>query len=260
MLNCSEGGIMKAFKRVRGILLLLVLTMGMAVFAQMPAQAAKIQKVHTIYWRARLTDTVKVKIKGKKRKLKPGTQVVVINRNYLQRGKSKVTYKGAKFKVKNTKLFFIEDLCTATTQGDYNLDTKLHFVNKAHRFTSKTPYLVWICLDKQRVNVFKGRVGAWTLVKKMKCSSGLADSPTKVRWNGRIGFKERVYNYSNPTFSATVQYFNEFGGSGIHKWSGPGKEQLLGKHTASHSCVRLGKSAAIWFYKTVPVGSRVVIY
>ncbi len=234
--------------------------MGFVVFAQMPVQAARIQKVHTIYWSAKLTDTVKVKIKGKKRKLQPGTDVVVINRSYLQRGKSRVLYKGAKFKVKNTKLHFISDLCTAVTEGDYNLDTKLHFVNKAHRFKSKTPYLVWICLDKQRVNVFKGSVGNWVLVKRMKCSSGLADSPTKVRWNGRIGFKERVYSYSNPTFSATVQYFNEFGGSGIHKWSGPGKEQLIGKHTASHSCVRLGKTHAIWFYNTVPIGTRVVIY
>ena len=77
--------------------------MGIAVFAQIPAQAAQIQKVHTIYWRAELTDTIKVKIKGKKRKLQPGTDVVVINRSYLQRGKSKVLYKGKIFKVKNTK-------------------------------------------------------------------------------------------------------------------------------------------------------------
>ena len=251
---------MKALQRIRGILLLLALTMGIAVFAQTPAQAAQIQKVHTIYWSAKLTDTVKVKINGKKRKLQPGTEVVVINRNYLQRGKSKVLYKGKKFKVKNTKLFFVADLCTVVKEGDYNLETKLHFVNKAHKLKSKTPYLVWICLDKQRINVFKGSVGNWVLVKKMKCSTGLADSPTKVRWNGRIGFKERVYSYSNPTFSATVQYFNEFGGSGIHKWGGPGKEQLLGKHTASHSCVRLNRTNAIWFYNTVPIGTRVVIY
>lgn len=256
----SEGGIMKALQRIRGILLLIALTMGIAVFVRMPSQAAQIQKVHTIYWKAKLTCDIKVKIKGKKKKLKEGTNVVVTNRSYLPSGRSKVSYNGAKFKVKNTKLYFIEDLCTVVKEGDYNLETKLHFVNKAHSFPSKTPFLVWICLDKQRINIFRGAAGNWTLVKKMRCSSGLADSPTKARWNGRIGFKARVYSYSNPTFSATVEYFNEFGGSGIHKWGGPGRAQLLGKHTASHSCVRLSKANAIWFYNTVPIGTRVVIY
>lgn len=219
------------------------------------------QTVHTIYWNAKLRSAKAINVDGEKIKLKKGTRVLVLYRPHSRKGKCTCEKDGIRFKVPYSSLSFISDACTIK-DGDYSVEVKENFVNVKHHLTSKTKYLIWASLDKQRVNVFQGsgNGGDWKLVRVSKCSSGSFESPTKIGFNMDIGFKKRVYHYSNPTFSATVQWFMEFGGSGFHKYAGSGRAKNLGKHPVSHSCVRLVKKHVKWMYKNVPVKTRVVIW
>ena len=254
-----------------GLLILLFLLL----MAQMPAHAEEtpaqeapaqqeepLEQVKTIRWRAKLTANIKVSVNGHKVYLKEGKNVVVTNRKFSNTGmtgKSKVLIEGKEVRIPNKYLFFVKDLCSVVKQGDYKRETKERFVN-SRTFRSKTGYLVWICLDKQRVNIFTGpKAGKnWTLVKTCKCSTGKAETPTTPHWNADISFKERRYKYYKN--DGYLNYFSEVSGSGMHEWIGGGRAKLFGKHTASNGCIRLSKAAAIWVFENVPVKTRVIIY
>lgn len=249
----TRAGIFIAF-------VLLVLSCAMFLSAH-PAKAEEIQPVHGIYWIGKMRTDKKATINGQSVYLKKKEKVLVVSRPYDRQGNSIVEKDGVRIPVPYNSISYITDACTIN-QGDYNTTTKEYFVNVQHHLTSKTRYLIWASLDKQRLNLFEGsgNGGDWKLIRVSKCSSGSAQSPSRTGFGMDIGFKKRVYRYSNPTFSATVQYFMEFSGSGFHKWAGGGRKKNLGKHPVSHSCIRLEKKHAIWMYKNVPAHTRVVVY
>ena len=218
-----------------------------------PAQTAPtepIQDVHTIYWRAKLRSDVK---KNGVTVLHGGQWVVVVNRAY-RRGKSVVQYDGGTVRVPNSNLFFSEDLCTTVKEGDYNRTTKLWYVNESRKLHSRTNYLIWVSLDKQRVNVFtRGAGGKWEIVKELKCSTGLPESPSKAGLH-KCDFKALWFRGCN--------FYVEYGGSGIHKWVRSDYKDIhkLGKHTASQSCIRLVRRDAKWLYNTIPVNTTILVW
>ena len=243
-----------------GTFILLIVLMGLGRSNRVSADAT--EKVKTIRWQAALTADVKVRIHGKKVKLRAGKKVVVVKRKFSttgSSGKSTIQVKGVKVKVSNSKLFFIRDLCSVTETGDYSRETKEAFVNK-RRFPSRTPYLIWISLDKQRVNVFTGPKsgGQWKLIKRCKCSTGKAETPTTPHWNADISFKAPKYKYFKN--NGYLNWFSEVSGSGIHQWVGSNRKALLGKHTASNGCIRVSAAHAKWIFDTIPVKTRVVIW
>ena len=268
----SGRGAVRAFAVCLMVLLFLLLMSQLpalkaahAVHAEEAAPQAPqepIEEVSTIRWKAKLTANISVRVNGHKVYLKEGKNVVVTNRKFSNTGttgKSKVLIEGKEVRIPNKYLFFVKDLCSVVKQGDYNRATKENFVNR-RTFRSKTGYLVWICLDKQRVNIFTGPKsgGNWTLVITCKCSTGKAETPTTPHWNADISFKERRYKYYKN--DGYLNYFSEVSGSGMHVWIGGGRAKLFGKHTASNGCTRLSKAAAIWVFENVPVKTRVIIY
>lgn len=233
---------------IRRVLLMALIVLFIPVSKNTTYAETQNQRVHTIYWEAKLNADI---VKKKEIILHKDSSVVVVKRNYFN-GKSVVRYPGGTVKIPNRYLTFVRDLCTGA-QGDYSRRTKESFVNEKKKYGSKTKYLIWVSLDKQRVNVFIGSRRKWRLVKVFKCSSGLPETPTHagvfrcdlvVKW-----FKG-------------CQYFVEFGGSGIHKWAGSDKKDLykIGKHTASQSCVRVRKKNARWLFKHIPVNTKIVIW
>lgn len=218
-----------------------------------PANEGKepIQDVHTIYWRAHLHTNVK---KNGRTVLHSGQSVVVVNRNYNRGGRSLVKYDEGTVRVPNGSLSFYEDLCTSATEGDYNRTTKLWYVNERRGLRSRTNYLIWVSLDKQRVNVFtRGEDGKWEIVKELKCSTGLPESPSRAGLH-KCDFKELWFRGCN--------FYVEYGGSGIHKWVRSDYKDIykLGKHTASQSCIRLVRRDAKWLYKVIPVNTTILVW
>ena len=242
IVKMCESGVRSS--RRKTFLFIVILLLGMTVQAAWDTPAA--EQVHTIYWKASLRRSVKVN----KLTLKKGTPVVVINRSYHSGTRSKVRYRDLVFSISNSALSYKGDL-TTISKGDYSTQVKEAFINGRKKAASKTSWLIWVSLDKQRVNVFRGQQGAWDLVKVFKCSTGKAHTPTVAGWN-TIDVKRK--------YVSGCKYYTEVNGSGIHKWPGTVNKKVLGYHTASHSCIRLYENSAKWIYDHVPRKTKVLVY
>ena len=199
-----------------------------------------LQQVRTLSWKATLLRNVRTKYG----RFRAGTVVTVV------RGGAKciIRLKGHNYSISKQYLSFGEDLASVVTKGDYTKRIKNTYINSAaHK--SKSKYLVWVSLDKQRVNVFKGSNKKWKLVKVFKCTTG-RDNSTPI---GNFTIKSKVPNYNG------LAYYMAFSGSGFHRWPGMGVESI-GTHTQSHGCIRMTQSDIIWMYNNLPVGTRVWIY
>ena len=211
--------------------------------AIMPGET--LQTVKTLAWKATLRRTVKTKYG----RFKAGTTVTVI------KGGSKciISLGGHNYKIASKYLSFGQDLASIVTDGDYNTSTKISYANSTKR-TSKTSYLVWVSLDKQRINVYKGSSGNWKLVKVFKCTTG-ANNSTPI---GTFTIRKKMHSYTGQ-YGSPLYFYMEFAGSGFHRWPGSGVG-TIGTHPQSHGCIRMRQSDAIWMYKNVPLKTKVIIY
>ncbi len=206
-----------------------------------------VQKVKTISWRARLRCTVK---KGKKVLAKEGSTVEVVSRDYNYGGKSLVKLGKYQVRLKNSCLRFLSDMASVSKTGDYTKETKEAFINGKNA-SSRTRYLIWVSLDKQRVNIFTGKKGNWRLIRVYPCSSGATPTPTRSGWR-TVDYKRKVLK--------GLLWFTDLSGGGFHKWPGKVNMNVLGKHTASHGCVRLTESDAKALYDLIPVHTKILVY
>lgn len=247
-------------KRIREVLLLLILVVS-CTFSVPAIQASaaekippvrrgeRVQAVQVLQWTVILRRKISVKVKGKKYVYKAGTRVRCVN-GFALNNKCTLLLKNRYVNVPRTYVLFYRDLCTIK-KGDYNTTTKLNFVNRPKR-RSRTKYLIWVCLSKQRVNVYYGSVGKWKLTRVMKCSTG-AGNRTPVG-TFRVKWKK--------PYAKGCRYYTEFAGSGFHVWPGNygGMNRTLGYSTASHGCVRLSYNDAVWIYNRIPVNTTVLIW
>lgn len=231
-------------RKIRRLLVVLAVVMMMipadAAFAAKKTSVIRpgesLQQVRTLAWKATL-----LRNDGR---FKAGTVVTVV------RGGAKciIRLKGHNYNISRKYLNFAQDLASVVTKGDYTKRIKNTYINSAaHK--SKSKYLVWVSLDKQRVNVFKGSNKKWKLVKVFKCTTG-RDNSTPI---GNFTIKSKVPNYNG------LAYYMAFSGSGFHRWPGMGVESI-GTHTQSHGCIRMTQNDVIWMYNHLPVGTRVWIY
>jgi len=235
-------------RKIRRLLVVLAVAMMMipadAAFAAKKSSVIQpgesLQQVRTLYWKATLLRNVRTKYG----RFPAGTVVTVV------RGGAKciIRLKGHNYNISRKYLNFAQDLASVVTKGDYTKRIKNTYINSAaHK--SKSKYLVWVSLDKQRVNVFKGSNKKWKLVKVFKCTTG-RDNSTPI---GNFTIKSKVPNYNG------LAYYMAFSGSGFHRWPGMGVESI-GTHTQSHGCIRMTQNDVIWMYNHLPVGTRVWIY
>ena len=240
-------------------------------WAERAAYAAKkagTEQVKTIQWTARVTESVKGTTvrnlrnpsdpligKTAETKISKGTTVTVIQRDYhAEAGVSQcMLSSGGQIYIKNAYLEFLTPICTGR-YGDYSKQTILGFVNN-QAIKSSTKYMIWVSLDKQRVYVFKGRNRNWSLLKRFKTSTGMAEYPTLDQ-----SFKSK-YKIQKKALEVNGLYWYCFvHGSGFHKFPGPGASQALGIQPVSHSCIRLRQKHAQYIFKKIPLDTRVFIW
>lgn len=128
------------------------------------------------------------------------------------------------------------------------------------------PYKYWVDVSEQRVYV-----GKWTgkdyskMVKKFKCSTGKADSPTPLGTYHAAGITGAEWYYFRQ-YNCYARWATRIvGGVLFHsitynsRKKQVGKESQLGHRAASHGCIRLTVKDAKWIYKHCPSGTTVVV-
>ena len=147
-----------------------------------------------------------------------------------------------------------------TVAEDFTDEEKESFVN-AKGYESNTEYLIWVNLERQRVNLFKGTKGNWDLIRVSTCSSGTNLTPTPT---GVV----KYCGYSNGWFHSTyyvkpVMYINLERGIALHSilYNPNGTVQDGTQGTpASHGCVRMPGDQISWFAENVPMYTTVVVF
>ncbi len=132
------------------------------------------------------------------------------------------------------------------------------FVN-AKGYSSTTEYLIWINLGHQRVNVFKGSKGNWSIEGAFPCASGRNVTPTIT---GVFQYYEKQAKWPYPNYYvAPVMIFS--GNYAMHSVllsnNGGIYDGTLGR-PASNGCVRLAKHHIDWMAENIPLGTTVVVY
>lgn len=132
---------------------------------------------------------------------------------------------------------------------------------KAQGYTSATGYLVLTDLDAQRVAVFQGEEGAWSMVQAYPCSSGAPGMETpkgeyRVQGRGKWFYNRRLQ-------SGGEWYVGFYGNYLFHSLPMDSSHRVQDYRLGvplSHGCVRLRIEDAKWLYENLPGGSKVVIY
>lgn len=146
------------------------------------------------------------------------------------------------------------DFTIADTLTDANREA---FVNSMG-YESKTPYLIWVSKERQRLTVFLGSKGQWKAVRTFPVATGKNATPTPTT----------VCEYSYRTRWVTPSYtcdpvLSLFDGYAIHNQpvspAGYVTDKTIGK-PASAGCIRMLKADVDWVASYVPVKTTVVIY
>ena len=227
--------------------------------AQEIAEENGTEAVKTICWKARTSNGIKAPSEetGEEVTVQAGSFVKVIQRDYHEiKGISLCEVKkGVHCYIANKYLRFVEPLATGA-KGDYSREAKLAYIN-GQTIKSNTDTLIWVSLDKQRVNIFRGKNRHWELIRTCKASTGKVDAPTLDQtFKKKYVVQKKIRNVND------LWFYTFFFGSGIHKWPGEGMKYSLGKTPESHSCVRLNGKNAKWVFENdnVPLKSRVWIW
>lgn len=161
-------------------------------------------------------------------------------------------------------------LVTTEYQGDYTLEwaqshdyepfEKEIWVN-TKGYESSSPYLIWINQSCQRVNIFEGSQGQWTLIRSciVGCGADRTATPRgvfKTTWN-QPGWFTASYDVR-----PVVRFYG--GGYAFHsRLYYPGTNTLSDPgigYPISHGCIRMYDEDIQWIYDNVPSGTTVVSY
>lgn len=145
---------------------------------------------------------------------------------------------------------------------DLRGEIKEAFVN-GKGYSSKTGYLIWVNLATQKVNVFQGSKGSWTLIHTYNCSTGAPSTPTPVGVT-YVTYKQSAWKTSSYIVRPITRFYPNTGyafHSVLYSPSGSGKviDGAMG-YPASHGCVRTDEEGVWWIYYNIPVNTTVVIY
>ncbi len=147
-----------------------------------------------------------------------------------------------------------------TVYEDFSDVEKELFV-EAKGYESDTDYLVWVNLERQKVNTFVGSKGNWELVRTSTCASGANITPTPV---GTYTYCAKANGWFHPTYYVKpVLYINLQRGIALHSilFNPNGTVQDGTQGTpASHGCIRMPLYEVNWLASYVPIGSTVVVY
>lgn len=155
--------------------------------------------------------------------------------------------------------FFIDvDNMSFDGNYDYSEGTKCGFVN-LRGYSSETNYLIWISRYTQKVIIYTGSKGNWTVLKTFPCASGSAYTPTP---EGIYDIYGKTWSWDFGSYIVTnVSLFN--GGMAFHSYllnhNGTDYYSALGR-PMSHGCIRMKPADAAFIYNSIPTHTTVVVY
>ncbi len=146
-----------------------------------------------------------------------------------------------------------------TTDEDYTQAQKEEFVNSM-LYDSDTAYLVWVSLYTQKVNVFTGYQGNWTLEECFDCATGVNQTPTTT---GIYTILTQVDQWNlTGTYVTPVLVFNggeAFTSQPYDSVTGEIANDTIGS-PASGGSVWLQEDDIRWMVNNLSMGSLVVVY
>lgn len=134
------------------------------------------------------------------------------------------------------------------------------YINKKN-IESKTKYLVWTDLHRQRTYVLQGSKNNWELLKSIPSSTGRDITPTpkgQFTLNKRVPYFGKGYMAKNAVAFIGTEYLYHsvlYDATGKYLLEGRG---VLGQK-ASQGCIRFSPEDSLWFYNTMPLGTKVYI-
>lgn len=144
---------------------------------------------------------------------------------------------------------------------DYPDNVKTAFVNE-RGYSSRTEYLAWVSLSTQKVNIFQGSKGSWTLIHTFRCASGASSTPTPTGVT-YVTQKQTAWVTDEYTVKNVTRFYP---GSGyaFHSilYTPDGSRVKSGAmgYPVSHGCIRTEDAGVKWIYNNLPLYSTVVIY
>ncbi len=146
-----------------------------------------------------------------------------------------------------------------TVYSDFTNNDKEIFVN-AKGYKSNTKWLVWINIERQKVNVFYGSEGEWKIYGVFPCATGKNTTPTI---DGVFKYSRYTPKWDFDTYYVKyVMVFN--GGHAMHSRTyRTSTDRVLDETigtTTSLGCVRLYDKDVIWLKDNLPIGTTVVVY
>ena len=123
-------------------------------------------------------------------------------------------------------------------------------------FSSKTEWLYWCNKYGQRVYIFKGKKGAWSLLKTFKCGTGNIEygdgADQGVYFKAKIYDKQKQFVNSSGQILYWNMHYSSLHGNCIHK-GGTGKP-------CTHGCISMGNNAVQWVYNNLPIDTKVIVF
>ncbi len=167
--------------------------------------------------------------------------------------------KGEKFQVPYNSIHIDGDWGTLSSKPSA---TDIEEFVTLNQLDSKTPYLIWTDVYRQRTYVLKKQEGQWHLEKSFVCSTGKNINPTpqgiyEVQYTIPYIGMGKSYRCKNALVFYRDYMFHSILFDKTGRYIKSGKYELGQK--ASHGCVRLLEEDSAWLYQHIPVGSTVWI-
>lgn len=139
-----------------------------------------------------------------------------------------------------------------TNPTRYSKEQLEDFINN-QSFESKTPYLVWVDIDRQLVQIFRGSLDNWSLQKTMVCSTGKNESPTT---RGLFMASDRDTWMYTPRLGSGAKNWVRFNNTYLFHsvaYAKDGKtvvDDTLGVRSSA-GCIRLSLEDSQWIYDNI---------
>lgn len=160
---------------------------------------------------------------------------------------------------------YIGNYTTAWAEAnDYDEGTKTAWIN-AKGYSSNTDYIIWINRTYQRVNIFSGSQGNWTLLHSYLCGTGRDGHSTPVGlytvtnrsargWTTSTYNVRPVVNFTNSRYSEMAFHSRKYDPSHSRLTDGS-----IG-FPVSLGCIRMYDEEVQWIYDNIPNGTPVVVH
>ena len=127
--------------------------------------------------------------------------------------------------------------------------------------TSKTPYLVYLNLDKQITYIYEGSNNNWNLIKEFPSSTGIEGKETP---KGIFSVTNRGEWFFSDEFQQGGKYWVQFMGDYLfHSLPFDETQSNILDYTigepSSHGCIRLKVEDAKWLYDNIAKDTKIII-